>query len=339
MRVLIVALGGLTQVAPTLAVTRDIHAVHRGSVVDWVVETPMVSLLRRVEGVGDVIEHPSGAHAHGLWASAAQKKAAERLASSGRAPYDAVIDLGGDSASAWIAAKAKGRQHFAAAEDPDGRARPLLARLRGGKTIAVGHVPEPSRQVVARALGHTVSGPARVALRTRVAALQRPTVAFVHGSAGEAALWPEARWVALGRKFVDHGWDLMLLHGGEEELVRSERLAAAIDSQVTAFRHEVMKAGPVVNVWPEMQFGIMAERLVSCHAVIGIDSGPSHLAAALDLPHVRLHNRPVSAAMAAALPPHQAVVGADTPPAVEAVWAAWRQIEPHARARIASAQR
>ena len=338
-RVLVFAFGSLGEMVDALAVQHDIRAAHPQAAVDWAVEPAMATLLKRVEGVGDVLECPLSAWRP--WgASRTQremKKFVERLQ---RRRYDTVIDLRGDVGSAWFASKAKGR-HFGPTEGLDGTGRPLLARRLADKTIALGSghpAADRPRQLAAHALGYDVEGAPQYSLRPRAVPLAKQTVAFVHGAEHEIDLWPEARWISLGRRLVDQGWDVMLLQMDEAEFVRAERLAAAIDSQITAFRHEVLKGGPVVQVWPAMSTGMLVDRIAACHAVIGIDSGPSHLAAALDIPHLRIHNRAVGAALAATLPQHHAIVGGDSPPSVDAVWAGWRQIERFARARTLAAQ-
>lgn len=339
-RVLVFAAGSLGEMVDALAVQHDIRAAHPQTQVDWAVEPEMATLLKRVDGVGDVLEcplsawRPFGANRR---VQRDMKKFVERLQ---RRHYDTVIDLRGDVRSAWFASKAKGR-HFGPAEGLDGTSRPLLARLLADKTIALGSkwpATDRPRQLAAHALGYDVEGLPQYSLRPRAAPLAKQAVAFVHGAEHEIDLWPEARWISLGRRLVEQGWDVMLLQMDEAEFVRAERLAAAIDSQITAFRHEVLKGGPVVQVWPAMSTGMLVDRIAACHAVIGIDSGPSHLAAALDIPHLRIHNRAVGAALAASLPQHLAVVGGDAPPSVDAVWAGWRQIERFARARALAAQ-
>jgi heptosyltransferase-1 len=339
LRVLIFAIGSLGEMVDELAVLHDIRSAYPQAVVDWAVEPAMATLLKRVDGAGDILECPLSAWR--LWgASRAQRDMKAFVARMQKRRYDAVIDLYGDVRSAWIASKAKGR-HFGPVEGPDGTSRPLLARWLADKTIALGAAgpaADRPRQLAARALGYQVEGPPRYSLRPRVVPLAKQTVAFVHGAEHDVDLWPETRWVTLGRRLVEQGWDVMLLQMDEAEFVRAERLAAAIDSQITAFRHEVLKGGPVVQVWPAMSTGMLVDRIAACHAVIGIDSGPSHLAAALDIPHVRIHNRSVGAALAASLPQHHAVVGGDAPPSVDAVWACWRQVERFARARALAAQ-
>ena len=54
--------------------------------------------------------------------------------------------------------------------------------------------------------------------------------------------------------------------------MRGERLAASL--------------GPAAQVWPRLDLGQLTDRLAAGAGVIGVDSGLSHIAVALDQPHV-----------------------------------------------------
>jgi heptosyltransferase I len=55
-RVLIVKLSSLGDVVHCMPVVHDILQAHPGAQIDWVVEPAFAPLVRRVAGVGDVIE-------------------------------------------------------------------------------------------------------------------------------------------------------------------------------------------------------------------------------------------------------------------------------------------
>ena len=101
-------------------------------------------------------------------------------------------------------------------------------------------------------------------------------VALVHGTSRDDKCWPEAQWLELGRRLIAQGFTLGLPHGNDAERERGERLAAAL--------------GPQAQVWPRLDLGQLTDRLAACAGVIGVDSGLSHIAVALDLPHVQIYN-------------------------------------------------
>jgi heptosyltransferase-1 len=60
--------------------------------------------------------------------------------------------------------------------------------------------------------------------------------------------------------------------------------------------------------------------------VIGVDSGLSHIAVALDLPHVQVYNFDTAWRTGPSGPKQRSVYAQPTP-SVDAVWQAWHAIE------------
>jgi heptosyltransferase-1 len=141
----------------------------------------------------------------------------------------------------------------------------------------------------------------------------RPCIAFIHGTTRADKLWPEHRWVELGRRAAGAGFRIALPSGSDEEDARGARLATAIGA-VDAV------------VWPRMALGELVDRLAAVAGVIGVDSGPSHIAVALDLPHVQIYNLPTAwrtGPQARWGAPRQTAVTGEPAPDVDAVWDAW----------------
>jgi heptosyltransferase-1 len=138
---------------------------------------------------------------------------------------------------------------------------------------------------------------------------------FVHGTSRDDKLWPEDHWIALGRRVLAQGWRIALPHAGAVELERAQRLKAAL--------------GEAVDIWPGMSLDALVDRMGVTQGVIGVDSGLSHIAVALDLPHVQLYNFPTAwrtGPQAAHGHAHQVSVQAQPTPTVDEVWAAWLQV-------------
>lgn len=91
------------------------------------------------------------------------------------------------------------------------------------------------------------------------------------GSGSEQKNWPEPKWTELLQILSrETAWNFLLI-GGEAEGSRCDRLAAAVPSGRAVTAQNL----PLVQ---------LAQRMKSCAAFIGHDSGITHLAAALDLP-------------------------------------------------------
>jgi heptosyltransferase-1 len=74
-----------------------------------------------------------------------------------------------------------------------------------------------------------------------------------------------------------------------------------------------------------MDLGAVTDALGHCAGCIGVDSGLSHIATALDLPHVQLYNFDTAWRTGPAVHTgaRQVAVFAQPQPTVDAVWNAW----------------
>ncbi|MDR9498546.1 MAG: glycosyltransferase family 9 protein [Hydrogenovibrio sp.] len=101
----------------------------------------------------------------------------------------------------------------------------------------------------------------------------------LHGTTWDTKLWPERYWVELIRHQADKGLKVVLPWGDEEEKARAKRL--------------VEKANLVFDqAWvPEKRLALtdMARLLKFSEFVVSVDTGLSHVAAALDVPMVVLY--------------------------------------------------
>jgi heptosyltransferase-1 len=173
------------------------------------------------------------------------------------------------------------------------------------------HAVDRSRVLCAHALGYAPQGGERFGLQAHASPAQAE-VAFVHGTSRADKLWPEAQWIALGRRLIARGFAIGLPHGSDEERERAARIAQAL--------------GPQAQVWPRLSLGELADRLAACQGVIGVDSGLSHIATALDRPHVQIYNHDTAWRTGPVNRPRQASVFAQPHPALEAVLASWEQV-------------
>ena len=96
------------------------------------------------------------------------------------------------------------------------------------------------------------------------------------------------------------------------ERERAQRLAVAL--------------GPQAVVWPKLDLGALSDRLATCAGVVGVDSGLSHIATALDRPHVQVYNFDTAWRTGPVGRPRQVCVFASPTPSVDAVWQAWEQV-------------
>jgi len=323
-RILIVKLSSLGDVVHALPVVADLRAAHPGAVIDWVVEPAFAPLVRRVRGIAETIELPLRRWADTGWLRAFLRgDVAAFVRRLRRERYDAIVDLQGLTKSAVIARIARGPS-YGLANRTDGASHEWPARALVTQAIRVepkSHALDRSRELVAKALGTSIDSVPDFGLGGRAAASprQQQTVVFIHGSSRADKLWPEASWIALGKRVAGQGMRVALPRFGDVESARASRIAAGIDGS----------SGNVVEIWPTLALDGLIDRMAETAGAIGVDSGPSHIAVALDLPHVQIYNHPTAwrtGPQARHGHRHQCSIEAVPTPDVDAVWAAWQQV-------------
>ncbi|GIV95825.1 MAG: glycosyl transferase [Herpetosiphonaceae bacterium] len=100
-----------------------------------------------------------------------------------------------------------------------------------------------------------------------------PVVAIHPGSGGPAKLWPAARWAAVADALGPEVEILITGGKGEEALV----------SEVAA-----LMSRPSVQMAGEASIGELAALYARCAAVLGVDSGPLHIAVSQGVPTLHL---------------------------------------------------
>jgi heptosyltransferase-1 len=295
------------------------------------VEQSFAPLVQRCAGVRRVIPCELRRWRKAPFAAATRAQWSAFKAELRREAYDAVIDLQGLSKSAlvaWLARLAPGGQRYALANRTDGSGYEAPTRWVAHQAIRIEphvHAVQRSREVCARALGYSVPteetfglqphrgqdgvAPEKIAVGMLPV---RPCVALVHGSSRADKQWPDAHWIELARQLDAVGFGVALLHGTDEEQRRSEALAREM-------RHAV--------VWPRLALDALTDALAGCAGVIGVDSGLSHIAVALDLPHVQIYNFDTAWRTGPVDRTRQRSVYAQPTPSVEAVWQAWTQAQ------------
>ncbi|HEY1089513.1 MAG TPA: glycosyltransferase family 9 protein, partial [Burkholderiaceae bacterium] len=98
-----------------------------------------------------------------------------------------------------------------------------------------------------------------------------PYAVLMHAASRPEKLWAEENWLSLGNTLAAQGIVAVLPWGSREEQARSERLAAQL---------------PGAIVPPLMSLDVAARFLAGARVVVGLDTGFTHLAAALGRPTI-----------------------------------------------------
>ncbi len=290
LRVLLVKTSSMGDIVQALPVLHDILEQRPGSSIEWLLEPGYADLVRGHPAVSRVIEvpwrswwrHPLAAETRRQWRALRAELASRE--------FDAVIDLQGLFKSALLARVARGTRY-----GWKGRAcrEPLAALLYDRRMQAppfdrVAAVVR-YRRLCAWALGYEPGGEPVYGLRPtplRPAWLPgaAPFAVLLSATARDEKLWPEASWVELGRQLRARGLALLLPWGDEPERERAARIGAAIADEAGAAQ------APPVAVAPErMALAQWARVFAASELVVGVDTGLSFLAAAVERPVVGIY--------------------------------------------------
>ena len=332
MKVLIVKLSSLGDVVHSLPALQDIRGALPGAQIDWVVERGFAPLVRRSKGVRRVVAcdlrlwraSPLSAGTRSGWRAFMQELRAER--------YDAVLDLQGLTKSALVSRVAwltPGGRRYAMANRTEGSGYEAPTRWVADVAVQLEphvHALQRGRILCARALGYAIPQALRWGLQVWPSSAlafgpdDRPCVALIHGTSRVDKQWPLESWVALGQRLGAGGLRVALVHGSDAEQRRSEEIAARLNA---------CHPGQAL-VWARLALDALADAMAACAGAIGVDSGLSHIAVALNLPHVQIYNfdtawrtGPLPGAAGAV---RQTSVFAHPAPTVDAVWAAWSAV-------------
>jgi heptosyltransferase I len=275
-RILLVKTSSLGDVIHNLPVASDIRAALPDAVIDWVVEEPYASIPSLHPAVGRVLPVALRRWRYAFLGASARAQIGAFARELKREPYDAVIDTQGLAKSAVIARLARGTRHgldFASAREP---LSPFYDRVYSVPWSL--HAVERNRALAAQALGYRVS--ARVDYGITAPAggpswLPRGHYAvLVHATSSRSKLWPVERWIEVGTRLEKSGARSVLPWGGAAEQARARDIAGRVPGAVVA---------------PALSLTDAAAVLGGSRAVVGVDTGLTHLACALGVPTVGLY--------------------------------------------------
>jgi len=329
LKVLIVKLSSLGDVVHAMAAVQDIRRAYPGAQIDWVVERGFAPLVRRCVGVRRVIACELRRWRKNVLGTQTRRDWAAFKADLCQEAYDAVIDLQGLSKSALVAWQAqlvpKGRR-YAMANATDGSSFEAPTRWVADVALPLPahvHAATRARLVCAKALGYTVPSQLsfgllaqkdkalpdmkNVAFRTGL----KGVVALVHGTSRADKSWPLRHWRLLAARLNEDGFGVALPHGSAAE----EAVCCEI---ADGLQH--------AQIWPRLSLDALTDSLACCAGVIGVDSGVSHMAVALNLRHVQIYNFDTAWRTGPLTGDIQRSVFEQPTPNVDSVWQAWQEV-------------
>ncbi|MGP1716243.1 MAG: lipopolysaccharide heptosyltransferase I [Methylophilus sp.] len=280
-RILMVKTTSMGDVIHALPAVQDILQHYPDAQIDWLVEESFADIPRL---------HP---HVHQVFSVAVRRwrkqlfrcdtwhevRAVKRALAA--QPYDAVIDVQGLVKSAWIAGWARGPRH---GYDAQSIREPLASRFYQHR-YAISyqqHAVTRIRTLVALSLGYAAPNDLPdYGLRETQATADSTTLTLapkswiaLHATSRDSKLWPESHWIALGQHYAEQGLTMCLPWASAVEKNRAERIALKV---------------PQALVLPKLSLQQLASVMPQARFAVGVDTGLSHFAAALDVPVVAVY--------------------------------------------------
>ena len=278
MKTLIVKTSSLGDVLHTLPALSDAMTALPGIRFDWVVEESFAEIPAWHPAVDKVIpvalrrwrRQPLPAFSRGEYGKFLHSLRAHE--------YAKIIDAQGLIKSALLTRLARGERHGLDRSS----AREPWAAWAYQKSYNISrqqHAIARVRQLFAAALGYDAPATPpdykiRRELLSHPRALSHPYIVLLHGASWSSKQWPELYWAELAQLANNTGLHVYMPWGNAAERERAERIAGTA-------RHATVLAA--------LNLSELAGMLSNAQAIVGVDSGLAHLAAALATPSVTLY--------------------------------------------------
>jgi heptosyltransferase I len=282
LKLLIVKTSSLGDVVHNLPVVNDILQHFPDAHIDWVTEESFADIPRLHPQVQNVFTVAMRRWRKALFSQNTWQEIAAFKHLIQQNPYDAIIDTQGLLKSALITHYARGEKH---GYDKNSIREPLASWFYD-KTYAISyqrHAVTRNRVLAAMSLGYappTNAPDYGINFLNRMPAglmdigLQGSYIIALHGTSRESKLWPTENWVGLGKLLAQQNLSLILPWVNEAEFNRANEIARQLQN---------------ATVLPKLSIAELASVISYAQAAIGVDTGLSHLAAALNIPTIAIY--------------------------------------------------
>ena len=308
-KLLIIKTSSLGDVIHCLPVINDIRTYFPNVQIDWVAEESFADIPRMHAGVNQVFtvamrRWKKHIFSQNTWAEISDLK---KLIKQNQ--YDAIIDTQGLLKSALITHQANGTKY---GYDKVSIREPIASWFYD-KTYTISyqqHAVTRNRTLAAMSLAYAIPTNAPdygVTAPKCELPLPNQFVIALHGTSRDSKLWPVANWVDLGRELAKKNLDLVLPWATEAELARANHIAKQLAN---------------VTMLPKLSIAHIAGVIAKAQAAVGVDTGLSHFAVALNVPTIAIYtdtNPALTGVMGGAVKPAVNLGGIAQIPTVEKV--------------------
>ena len=276
MRILLVKMSSMGDIIHNMPLVHDIKQHYPEAIIDWVVEEPFVELARLNPLVNCVIPVGMRRWKKALFSKNTWVEFLRFKKNLQQVHYNTVLDTQGLIKSAVIAKLANGQSYG----QNSNTAREALAGRLVNRPLDIPrnlHAISRNRLVGALALNYAVdNNSVQYDIKFNAESdsnltdqLPQNCIMFFHSTARDAKHWPNKYWIALGQHLNTQGYTLALPWGSNIEKKRAELIAKALKDSL---------------VLPKLSIVQLASLMRQTVACIGLDTGLTHIAVALNVP-------------------------------------------------------
>ena len=276
MKILLVKMSSMGDIFHTFPAISDLKTQYPNAIIDWVVEDGFKEIVDWHPGVNRAI--PISLR---RWMKERNGKSWNEFKAWRKAlhaeNYDVVIDAQGLLKSAIIsmianATIAKGFDRKSAREP--------IASFFYNETYHVSkaqHAVERTRQLLGKAFGYEPKPVLNFGINQNFShVVKNPRkLMFIIGTSWVTKLWSTAHWQRLTAIAIEEGYSVEVMWGSAEEKAIADSIIASNPKATRPLQRMTITA--------------IAEKLVEAAGVIGLDTGFSHLAGALETPTIALY--------------------------------------------------
>ena len=294
-RILIVRTSSLGDLVHMLPAISDIARHVPDAKIDWIAEEAFAEIPAWHPAVTNVIKVAHRRWRKAWWSEQVRRERAELRERLRSEPYDIVLDMQALLKSAWLVRQTHGVRHGL---DWRSAREPLASLFYNVRHRVEFWQPAVIRQrkLAAQTFGYTYAGSPDFGLQGFARPMTDPLPELTIGgddgrrlhhvnsdrgyaiimpsASRDDKLWPEDDWRAVFRRLQGAGCTLRLLAGNEQETQRAAALVSGMEG---------------VEILPRMDLTSVARMLVGARLMVGLDSGLTHLSAALGRPTIGIY--------------------------------------------------
>ncbi len=297
-RVLLIKMSSMGDVIHTLPALTDAQRVFPDIQFDWVVEPGFAEIPHWHPAVKNVLQASIRRWRKDPWQSFKQGEWQTFLRKLRYTTYDAVIDAQGLVKSALVTRFAKGPTYGLGYKSTRGKLV-SIAYQHAFDVAQDQHAVEKTRQLFSQVFHypHPKTVPDYGIDKKRLADISygENTVIFLHGTTWVTKHWPQQYWQELAYLVGQQGLRVLLPWGNDKELQRAQSIRTFCQQRGGSNLPEVL---------PKLTLGEITSLLSKAKGIVGVDTGFSHIAAAMAVPTISLYG-PTDPALIGAYGPNQ----------------------------------